>query len=174
VTGHGWTIAAMHRRSLARFDFDAVLLPYNFFMAQSTRYRESFEEVLAICRERKRRGSGHQVDRARAVGDGRPDAHHVVPAARAQADIDQAVHWILGLPDVFLNTAGDLSLLPKVLDAASRFQRRPPGREDDGAPRLDPDDVAVRPPHLRVGRAPAPARAITSPRPSSARISARC
>jgi len=34
VTGHGWTIAAMHRRSLARFDFDAVLLPYNFFMAQ--------------------------------------------------------------------------------------------------------------------------------------------
>ena len=27
VTGHGWTIAAMHRRGLARFDFDAVLLP---------------------------------------------------------------------------------------------------------------------------------------------------
>ncbi|HYB69436.1 MAG TPA: aldo/keto reductase, partial [Candidatus Bathyarchaeia archaeon] len=23
VTGHGWTIAAMHRRSLARFDFDS-------------------------------------------------------------------------------------------------------------------------------------------------------
>ena len=34
VTGHGWTIPAMHRRSLARFDFDSVLLPYNFFMAQ--------------------------------------------------------------------------------------------------------------------------------------------
>src|SRR6266566_9357709 len=52
VTGHGWTIAAMHRRSLARFDFDSVLLPYNFFMAQDARYRQSFEEVLAICRER--------------------------------------------------------------------------------------------------------------------------
>src|SRR5207253_7323282 len=39
VTGHGWTIAAMHRRSLARFDFDAVLLPYNFFMAREERYR---------------------------------------------------------------------------------------------------------------------------------------
>src|SRR5437667_951454 len=30
-TGAGWDIAAIHRRSLARFDFDAVLLPYNFF-----------------------------------------------------------------------------------------------------------------------------------------------
>ena len=53
VTGHGWTIAAMHRRSLARFDFDSVLLPYNFFMAQDERYRRSFEEVLSICRERQ-------------------------------------------------------------------------------------------------------------------------
>src|SRR5712671_7972807 len=44
VTGHGWTIAAMHRRSLARFDFDAVLLPYNFFMAREERYRRNFEE----------------------------------------------------------------------------------------------------------------------------------
>ncbi|TMG00819.1 MAG: aldo/keto reductase, partial [Chloroflexi bacterium] len=29
VTGHGIQIAAGHRRSLARFDFDSVLLPYN-------------------------------------------------------------------------------------------------------------------------------------------------
>ena len=27
VTGHGVTVAAMHRRSLERFDFDSVLLP---------------------------------------------------------------------------------------------------------------------------------------------------
>jgi hypothetical protein len=41
-----------------------------------------------------------------------------------QADIDRAVHWIMGLP-VFINTAGDLTLLPRVLDAARRFERRP-------------------------------------------------
>src|SRR5690242_596898 len=34
VTGHGWNIPAMHRRSLERFDFDSVLMPYNIFMAQ--------------------------------------------------------------------------------------------------------------------------------------------
>src|SRR5437867_8021086 len=52
VTGHGWTIAATDRRSLARFDFDSVLLPYNFFMAENERYRRSFDEVRAACRER--------------------------------------------------------------------------------------------------------------------------
>ena len=32
VTGHGLRIASMHLRSLERFDFDSVLLPYNFVL----------------------------------------------------------------------------------------------------------------------------------------------
>jgi hypothetical protein len=35
------------------------------------------------------------------------------------------VHWVLGRPGVFLNTVGDVALLPKVLDAASRYESRP-------------------------------------------------
>jgi len=129
VTGHGWTIAAMHKRSLARFDFDSVLLPYNFFMAQSERYRQNFEEVLGICRERNvavqviksiARGPWATTDRTRTTW---------YQPLEEQADIDRAVHWALGVPGVFLNTAGDLGLLPKVLDAASRFERRPTDAE---------------------------------------------
>ena len=45
------------------------------------------------------------------------------------------MHWILGLPGVFVNTAGDLTLLPRVLDAASRFERRP--SDDEMAAMLD-------------------------------------
>jgi len=129
VTGHGWTIAAMHKRSLARFDFDSVLLPYNFFMAQSERYRQNFEEVLGICRERNvavqviksiARGPWATTDRTRTTW---------YQPLEEQADIDRAVHWALGVPGVFLNTAGDLGLLPKVLDAASRFERPPADAE---------------------------------------------
>ena len=47
----------------------------------------------------------------------------------AQGDIDRAVHWVLDVPDAFLNTPGDLTLLPRVLEAASRFARRPPDEE---------------------------------------------
>jgi predicted aldo/keto reductase-like oxidoreductase len=126
VTGHGWTIAAMHRRSLARFDFDSVLLPYNFFMAQDARYRTAFDELLALCRARDvavqiiktiARGPWATTERTHATW---------YQPLEAQADIDHAIHWALGVPGVHLNTVGDLTLLPKVLDAAARFERRPP------------------------------------------------
>ena len=129
VTGHGWTIAAMHRRSLARFEFDSILLPYNFFMMQNERYREAFEQVTAICRERN-----VAVQTIKGIARGpwaaaeRTHATWYQPLERPQ-DIDRAVHWVLGRPGIFLNTAGDLGLLPKVLDAASRFTRRPSDEE---------------------------------------------
>src|SRR5713226_1483166 len=51
VTGHGIQVAAMHRRSLQRFDFDSVLLPYNYITLRSAYYAENFEALLAACRE---------------------------------------------------------------------------------------------------------------------------
>ena len=52
VTGHGLTIAAMHLRSLERFAFDSVLLPYSHVIVQDAQYAADFERVLATCRER--------------------------------------------------------------------------------------------------------------------------
>jgi aryl-alcohol dehydrogenase-like predicted oxidoreductase len=130
VTGHGWTIPAMHRRSLARFDFDSVLMPYNFFMAQDARYRETFQEVLATCRQR---GVAVQIIKTLARGPwATTERTHTTwyQPLEAQADIDRAIHWTMGLlPDAFINTAGDLTLLPKILDAASRYQRQPTDQE---------------------------------------------
>ena len=51
-------------------------------------------------------------------------------ALHEQSDIDQAVWWALGRPGVFLNSVGDVGLLPRVLDAASRFA----GRHRDDRP----------------------------------------
>jgi aryl-alcohol dehydrogenase-like predicted oxidoreductase len=125
VTGHGWTIAAMHKRSLERFDFDSVLLPYNYVMDQNERYREDFDAVLRLCEERQvavqtikaiARGPWATTDKMRNTW---------YQPLEEQADIDRAVHWVIGRPGIFLNTAGDIHLLPKILDAASRFDRRP-------------------------------------------------
>jgi aryl-alcohol dehydrogenase-like predicted oxidoreductase len=129
VTGHGWAIPAMHRRSLARFDFDAVLMPANFLMAQNERYRATFEEVLALCRERR---VAVQVIKAVARGpwatEDRTHATWYQPLESGE-DIDRAVHWVLGLPEVFLTTVGDLALLPRVLEAVRTFARRPSDEE---------------------------------------------
>ena len=39
-----------------------------------------------------------------------------------QEQIDAVVHWVLSRPGIFLNSVGDPHLLPKVLDAAQRFE----------------------------------------------------
>ncbi len=52
VTGHNWTVAAMHKRSLERFPFDSVLLPCNFHMLSKKSYERDFWDLLQICSER--------------------------------------------------------------------------------------------------------------------------
>jgi aryl-alcohol dehydrogenase-like predicted oxidoreductase len=52
VTGHGWTVAAMHRRALERFDFDSILMPWNWFAAQHATYAPDFERTAALARSR--------------------------------------------------------------------------------------------------------------------------
>ena len=45
VTGDGSQIAATHLRSLERFDFDSVLLPYSYIMMQDPHYAAAFERI---------------------------------------------------------------------------------------------------------------------------------
>ncbi len=120
VTGHGTTVAAMHMRSLERFDFDSVLLPYNYPMMQNPRYAADFEAVVAICRERDVAVQTIKAITLAPWVERPPDAPTWYEPLREPADIDTAVAWVLGRPGLFLNTAGDIHLLPLVLDAAER------------------------------------------------------
>ena len=125
VTGHGLSVAAMHRRSLERFAFDSVLAPYNFRQLLDPRYREEFEALAATCAER---GVALQTIKSIALApwDGRAQTAHTWYEPLTDLDeIALAVHWVLGRDGVFLNSVGDVSLLPHVLDAAERFERRP-------------------------------------------------
>ncbi len=126
VTGHGWTVAAMHFKSLARFDFDSVLLPYNALMWGNAGYRADFERLEGVCLERD---VAMQTIKTIALGPwAASERTHTTwyQPLREQADIDVAVHWAMARPHVFLNTAGDLTLLPMVLDAAGRYAGPPP------------------------------------------------
>jgi aryl-alcohol dehydrogenase-like predicted oxidoreductase len=126
VTGHGWTVAAMHRRSLARFDFDSILMPWNWVAARHPTYAADFERTAALAAERDvaiqtikgiARGPW-------AAGAARDRTTWYQPLA-AMEDIRPAVHWVLSRPGIFLCSAGDVGLLPLVLAAASEEIRRP-------------------------------------------------
>ena len=125
VTGHGAQIAATHRRSLDRFDFDSVLLPYNFITMQNDYYRANFDALEATCKERR-----IAVQTIKSIAH-RPwmEQEHTrttwYQPLESADDIDLAVWWTLGRPGVFLNSVGDVDLLPLVLDAAERFSKAP-------------------------------------------------
>src|SRR6266699_3716098 len=121
VTGHGLQIAATHRRSLERFDFDTVLLPYNYITMQNPYYAENVNVLLSTCQQRN---VAVQTIKSIAYKPwmGRQHTSNTwYEPLEDQWDIDMAVHWTLKQPGIFLNTIGDIRLLPRVLDAASRF-----------------------------------------------------
>ena len=129
VTGHGLSIAAMHRRSLERYPFDSVLLPYNFRQMQDGRYSADFEALAAICAAE---GVALQTIKSIALApwDGRQQtASTWYEPLTDPADISLAVHWVLGREGVFLNTVGDVDLLPLVLSAAEDFSGERPSDE---------------------------------------------
>jgi len=129
VTGHGLNVVKMHMRSLERFDFDSVLLPWNYPMKQNPQYAADFDALVTMCRERN---VAVQIIKSlcrRPWGD-RPRTRATWYETLEEQDaVDKATHWVLGHPGLFLNTAGDIYVLPKVLDAASRFARRPTDAE---------------------------------------------
>ena len=125
VTGHGAQIAATHRRSLERFDFDSVLLPYNYVTMQSPYYREQFDALLKTCQEKN---VAVQTIKSVALRPWMSRDHTRstwYQPLESQDDIDLAVWWAMARRDVFLNSVGDVDLLPRVLDAASRYDEPP-------------------------------------------------
>jgi len=125
VTGHGVTVARQHIRSLAEFDFASVLLPYNFPMTRNAEYLDDFEELLAICEEREVAVQTIKSITRAPWGDQQPTTSTWYEPLQDQDAIDVAVHWVLGRSGIFLNTVGDVNVLPKVVDAAERFAHRP-------------------------------------------------
>jgi aryl-alcohol dehydrogenase-like predicted oxidoreductase len=125
VTGHGVGIAAMHRRSLERFDFDSVLLPYSYMMMQNPHYAADVDALLALCAARNVAVQTIKGITRRPWGDEPRTTATWYDPLRNQEDIDLAVNWVLGHPQTFLNTAGDIDLLPKTFEAAGRLGARP-------------------------------------------------
>ncbi len=132
VTGHGLRAPAQHRRSLERFPFDSVLFPYNYVQLRDAGYAADIATLMRACEER---GDAMQTIKAITLGPW----HAERPATPTtwyeplhdERDIALAVRWVLGEPRVFLNTVGDVGILPLVLDAASRGGPRPTNAEMD-------------------------------------------
>jgi aryl-alcohol dehydrogenase-like predicted oxidoreductase len=121
VTGHGLEVARRHRESLERFPFDSVLFPHNMTQLAGEQYAREAEALIELC---QKRGVAIQTIKAITLGPwqgerpARPTTWY--EPLTEQRDIDIAVRFVLARPGVFLNTASDIDLLAKILDAADR------------------------------------------------------
>jgi aryl-alcohol dehydrogenase-like predicted oxidoreductase len=144
VTGHGLRIARMHLRSLERFPYDSVLLPYSFVALADEAYRADVDELLGVCAER---GVAVQTIKSVARRRWRPDhagpRHSWYEPLPDPAAVDRAVRWVLADPRLFLNSSSDARLLPGTLESAASASEVPAPADDEL--RADVRSLAVEP-----------------------------
>jgi len=117
VTGHGVRIPGMHARSLAEFDFDSVLFPYNFVLMQNDTYRTDVDALRRMCAERNvAMQTIKSIARGRWSDPDRPHFSWYEPLTDADA-VSRAVRYVLGDENLFLNTSSDARLFPLALAA---------------------------------------------------------
>jgi len=129
VTGHGTRVAATHLRSLERFPFDSVLLPYNYVMMQSPEYAADFERLVALCEQR-----GVAVQTIKSVArrrwqDTSERRFSWYEPLRDGEAIRRAVQFVLARPGFFLNSSSDATVLPAILAAAEEPSAPPSAAE---------------------------------------------
>jgi aryl-alcohol dehydrogenase-like predicted oxidoreductase len=130
VTGHGVRIPSVHHRSLSAFDFDSVLLPYNFTMLERPDYRADVEALLELCSEREVAVQTiKSIARGRWSGSREGKFSWYEPLTDPAA-IGRAVRYVLSNDQLFLNTTSDATLLPLVLAAAEAGDLSAPSADE--------------------------------------------
>ena len=108
----------MHRRSLERFDFDSVLLPYNHAVLADQDYRREVEALLATCADRDVAVQAiKSVARRRWDDAAAPHASWYEPLPEGDA-LARAVAYVWSNEQLFINSSSEVSLLPAMVAAA--------------------------------------------------------
>ena len=128
ITGHGPEIPRVILEALKRFDFDTIMFPVSAVMYKDPAYREDAEALLAEAASRDLGIQAIKMIARSGWGDREHDATTWYDPHREQGDIDRALWWVLSQPMHTAPSAGDVTLIPKILDSAERF--RPLDEED--------------------------------------------
>ena len=130
VTGHGWTAAAMHQKSIEFFPFDSVLMPWSWFISNYRNYPRDFNNTLKLCNEKN-----IAVQTIKAVARG-PYAAGIKKSHTTwyqpmedTESIKKSVGWVLSYKNIFLNSVGDVNILPHVLRSANKLEKKPSEEE---------------------------------------------
>ena len=122
ITSHTLHAAALHKAALVHFNFDSVLLPYNWMLFRDVQYAADFTSLLEQCRHRSVAVQLIKTNQRRKWNQDEHFANTWYMPFADQASINQAIGWALGTqPGAFINSSGDVHIMPKFLEAAAHF-----------------------------------------------------
>jgi predicted aldo/keto reductase-like oxidoreductase len=131
ITGHGIHSPDVFLEALRRFDFDTVLFPINFIQFANPNFRQSASMLLQECRARD---VGVMIIKS-ITREPWGDSHHTrntwYRPFETPDDIQRAVNFVLSQDITGVCTAGDVGLLPLVLQACAQFTRQTPREQEE-------------------------------------------
>jgi predicted aldo/keto reductase-like oxidoreductase len=129
ITGHGVDSPAIFCEALERFDFDSVLFPLNYVQFANPVYRRNTETLLKLCQARD---VGVMAIKSITRGPWGQLPQNYTTWYQPFDDpekIQQAVNFTLSQPVTGICTAGDIHLLPLVLQACEKFTPLSPEKQ---------------------------------------------
>jgi len=122
ITGHGVNAPEIYLEALRRFDFDSVLFPLNFVQMANPEYRRHAKELISVCRAKD---VGTMIIKAITKAPWGERKHTATTWYEPFDDmemIQRAVNFALSYEVTGLWTAGDIRVLPLMIQACENFQ----------------------------------------------------
>ncbi|HEX9972591.1 MAG TPA: aldo/keto reductase [bacterium] len=131
ITGHGLEVPRIFLEALKRFNFDTMLFPLNFILYANQMYRQAAETLLAEC---ARQDVGVMIIKSIAKGpwgDKQKKNTTWYEPFIEKGWIQKSVHFALSQPITGICTAGDVSLVPDILEACETFETVDNSQQED-------------------------------------------
>ena len=122
ITGHGVNAPEIYLEALRRFDFDSVLFPLNFVQMANPEYHRHTKELISVCRSKD---VGTMVIKSITKAPWGEREHTATTWYEPFEDMDmiqRAVNFALSYEITGICTAGDIRILPKVIQACENYR----------------------------------------------------
>jgi predicted aldo/keto reductase-like oxidoreductase len=123
ITGHGIDSPAIFIEALNRFDFDSVLFPLNFVQMSMPAFRKDTETLIALCKDKDLGTMAIKTITKGPWGEKQKKATTWYEPFDRMEEVQPAVNFALSYEITGLCTAGDIRVLPLVLEACQNFSR---------------------------------------------------
>jgi aryl-alcohol dehydrogenase-like predicted oxidoreductase len=123
ITGHGFNAPEIYLEALRRYDFDSVLFPLNFVQMANEDYRRHAKELISVCRAKD---VGTMVIKAITKAPWGERQHTATTWYEPFEDpemIQKAVNFALSYEITGICTAGDIRVLPLVIQACENYMQ---------------------------------------------------